>query len=419
MVFLLCLSAFFSGSETAFFSLRIYDLKRFSEGKNPLHRLMASLLSTPHKLLITILFCNMIVNLLFFSLSLSLEQEIARVYGKGGLFMMSIITVLLVIIFGEVTPKAIALTIPQQIAYFATLPLTFIQAIFSPLLIRLESLSLWILSYLKSSSFDHPSVEELKDLLESSGQKKLLTSTEIRLVKEALDLDSIQVSEVMIPRVKVMALDLNNFSPPDFREFMAGHRHTYYPAYESTPDQMVGLLDGRDFMLAPSEKRKEPRQFLEKPLFVSEFSSLSFTLDLLREKQTSIALAVDEYGGFAGVITLEDIVEEIFGEFRDEFDPVGPPPIKKLGPNKFEVQGHLPLRELAEVTGVPLEYPKVSTVNGLITSLRDTFPKEGDQVEYEKFLFLVLKTDKRSVETALVEIRKEEEPSENKEGASS
>ncbi len=398
MVFLLFLSAFFSSSETALFSLRPQDLKARED--QPIARILTQLLQSPHRLLITILFCNMVVNLLFFSLSLSLESFVKDHYGPWGVGLLGALTIIGVIVFGEVTPKAIALIIPYPIASLAALPLKLIQQIFSPLVIFLEGLSHSLLESFGWAKKKPMDIQEIKEMMESERAREFLKPHEAEFIAEALDLELIQIKEVMIPRVQVISIDWDEANYEYIYSLMKEHRHSYYPVYRENIDNIVGILKGKECLLK-GEKDFSLKEFLLPPFYISEYSNLSYGILFFKEKKVPMAIVVDEYGGFSGIVTLEDIMEEVFGEIQDEFDKPFEK-VKRIHENLFIIPGNLSLRDLEELLEIPIDHTKVTTVSGWICSKLDRLPQRGDVVRCQSFEIEVIRTKEHRVTRALV-----------------
>ena len=396
MAVLLGFSAFFSSSETALFSLRTYDLKRLSQESSWNSRLIVRLLQHPHRLLITILFCNLVVNLLFFSFSLSLDLEGLP---RGSGVFSSILTVVLVILFGEIVPKSVAVTIPLRFSRFVALPIAFFQLLSLPVVSVLERVSNWFLDFFPKRQ--EVAWQEIKKMLLSPQFEKALSSVEVSILKEVVDLYTLRVQDVMIPRVKVVALDEHELSHKYVLEKVAKYRHSYYPVYRENLDRIVGILPAKRYLL--SFESKDPVDYLLPPVYLSEYTFLHYALDFLKKKKISFALVVDEYGSFSGIVTLEDIVEEIFGELQDEFDPEERR-IRQVGENTWVLRGDFTLRELKEWLEVDWEeHPKVSTIGGFVAFLKDGIPRVGDVIEYKNWKFRVLEVEKQSVKLIQME----------------
>ncbi|MFN3466489.1 MAG: hemolysin family protein [Candidatus Brocadiales bacterium] len=403
---LLCLSGLFSGSETALFSLSREDVKRIEAEGTRTGRLIAGLVSSPKELLITLLFGNSVVNVAFFSLSYGLSQWVLQHHAHGTFWatVTGITSLLIIIIFGEVIPKGIAVKIPERLVYYVAFPIYVIDKIFLPFKIPLVGIVDgigWVLGW-RPRHEPYVTMEELKVML-SLGEKHGAVEPKARsMIHAVLDFGRMKVRDLMVPRVDMMVFDISR----PVEEFVSLVRRSVYkkvPVFEGTSDNILGVVYAKDVFLNPGTKLRE----LVKPiLFVPESKNIESLLREFRREHQQMAIVVDEYGGTAGLITLEDILEEVVGEIHDETERPEEP-IRKVADNRYVVHGSLSLRDWSETFGIELESDEADTVGGFVVSLLGRIPQKEDSVSYQNIVFIVDEVKRRRITRLLIEFREE------------
>jgi putative hemolysin len=396
---LLLLSAFFSASESALFSLtreEVDGLKNKPE-RLPVNKLIVQLLDDPRSLLVTILCGNLLVNIGYFSLSYGLIGDIVVKSAFGRVLVVgaaSVGVVLVLILFAEVIPKSIAVKIPLRVSQLVVLPIYFLKKVLLPVRIPLKFIvgGLTFVFGKRHDKEKQVTLDELKMLVEFSEKQGMVDKHERKMLHAVLDFGNIQVKEVMVPRVDVTFCDLADMTR-GFLRLSRQTRHKKIPVYEDTVDNIVGVVHAKDVFLNPNGKL---RDFVRPIQFVPELQTIESLLRQFRRQHTQMAIVVDEYGGTAGLVTLEDILEEIVGEILDEFDR-HEEPIKQIDGNKYFVAGNLNIYDWSEHFGVKLESPECDTVGGFVVSLLGRIPQNGDRVAYEDFVFTVKNVRKRRI----------------------
>lgn len=402
MALLLGASAFFSGSETALFYLSRDQLRRFRTSGNPLRYLAARLMDDPRGVLVTVLFGNMTVNVGFFAMSVMLAHQIGdRFPGQAWAWRVGIFIVapLLVIVFGEVTPKSLAATRPARIAPWVSLPLTLLGWVVLPLR--------WILGYAVVGPLQRlitgrrpvpralVTTDELQAIVEVSEREGAVSRDESEMLTEVLELAELRVREVMTPRVEIVACDVRTPTPRVLDLFRRS-RHTKIVVYEGRIDEARGVVYAKTAFLAPDR----PLATLVRPVhYVPETKTVESLLKEFRANRIQLAMVVDEYGGVAGLVTLEDCLEEIVGEIEDETDRPGPEPVRRLGPAEYLLAGNLSIRSWADLFDQdrPDVGGRYSTVAGFVTSLLGRVPRQGDAATWRNLEFTVEEVRRRRV----------------------
>ena len=384
LVTLLGLSACFSASETALFSLE-------PSARRGAGRRVGDLLEDPRGLLVTILLGNLVVNILFFAFASRLSAgAAAREQLAWGLGALSAI-----LLFGEVFPKTIALRAPLVVARIAALPLGVLVVAFGPAR-RLadRTLELFYRMLGEAGREEHPiTAETLAEALEQSARQGLLLDSEADLLAGVVELGEIRVREIMTPRVDMLMLDLGDADHQDVIARAVEAKDAWVVATDGNPDRVVGRVRVRDLLTRSDESAAD---LIEPAVFVPEVASALDLLDQLREGAVAQAVVVDEWGGTAGAVRMEDILEEVVGELRVEGE-LDEAPVKDLGGGRFAVVGSLQIRDWNELFGrrvVPIEF---ETVGGFVTGLLGRIPRAGDEVRSAGLVFRVLEVRRRRV----------------------
>lgn len=366
---MLVLSGMFSSSETALFSLD-------EEGRRRAGPRAQALLAAPRDLLVTILLCNLVVNLAFFTVTpLLLPSEGARGAVLGG-----VLALVAVLVCGEILPKTLALRSPVLLARVAAPPLAVLVGVLMPLR-RVVS---WVLDLCHRLIGEHEreerrlSAEALADALERSARQGVLEVGEADLVAEIVELSSMRVREIMTPRVDMLALDLEDAEEERAAAMRATRRArlTWLPVVRGDLDTIVGRVEIRDLLARPDE----PLERLVMPVvFVPEVAPVLMMLQQLREARVAEAVVVDEWGGTAGVVTLEDLFEELVGELRVE-EETAEPSVIPLGEGRFRVSGGLSVRDWNDQFELEVVPNAFETVGGYVTVVLGRLPRVGDRV---------------------------------------
>lgn len=398
MVLLLCGSAFFSGSETAFFNLSRREIRCFKESSHRLHRLVARLLKSPGRLLSCVSFGNMVVNVLFFAISSVL---VIRFKSRGGLTLAAasvVISFAALVLLGEIVPKSLAYGNSRTLSVFAALPVYFCIRLFAPLDALFKFLILepvLRLSLGATRKIKALTVEEFRSLIEAGEKQGFITVDENRLMTEVAQLGYLKVRHVMQPRVEMIACP--ETAPMETaQDLMREHNLTEIPVYVGTIDNIVGIVRRRQILLKPAFSVDK---IVQRVHFVPEQKTVESLLQFFRQVKTDLAIVVDEYGGIAGSVRLGDIAEELFGEVESAkvFDL-----IEQTGPYEYRLAGSLPVRELAYLFGIHREDIRQSTIGGLVTALLGKIPSPGDTAHWKNLRFAVESVQKNRIKTLMV-----------------
>jgi len=403
---LLAASGFFSGSETALFSLTFDERREFRRRPGRASRAIMALLDEPSALLGTILFGNMLVNVSYFSVSTVVAMELRDTSGAVVAAAFGAASVTGVILFGEVIPKALAVNLRRLFAPACAVPLLIFRYVLSPVhfvLTRLVGAFTRVLR-LDRLRAGRITAEELRMLVELSEQKGVLSHSEGELIAEVIEFGEMRVGEVMTPRVDVPAFDADD-SVEDLRKLLLETKSRKLPVYEESIDNILGVIHAKDVLLSDE---RDVRKFIRNVLYVPSLAPVEKVLRRFREERVHFAIAVDEYGGFDGVVSVEDILEEIVGEMEIEFEREGPL-VEQIGPEEYRVAGDLSIRDWNELFQVEVDFPGFDTIGGLVLLLLGHIPKEGESVDFAQLTLTVERMHKRKIETILLKTRNDAE----------
>ena len=405
------LSAFFSGSEISLFSIDRRKLNNEYQPNSLSERYIKLLLEYPRRLLVTILIGNTIVNVAASIIAVSLALDFSAYYGVSPSIALTVQIILLtvfIVIFGELIPKVWASKNPVTFARIVTIPLYWTSVFIFPVAETLTELIKLLVSKLK---FDKSKTailpEEISELAELGHKHGSIIEEEHGLINSIVGFRKVTVHEVMTPRVDMTSVPVS----ADFDELMdiiTSSGHSRIPLYEEDLDKITGIIYAKDVL--PYIKNIELREQMSlqviarKPMFIPRSKMINDLMHEFQEKKMHIAIVVDEYGGTAGLITLEDILEEIIGEIRDEYDKEENP-IKKTGDNEYMVLGKLPVDDLNELLNIDLSFQTgdFETIGGLVLSYAGHIPKEGYSFQMENHKFTVKEISNKRIKKVLIE----------------
>jgi putative hemolysin len=399
---LILLSAFFSSAETAYSSVNKIRLRNYeSEGARGSKK---ALFITEHfdRALSTILVGNNIVNIAAASISAKLATDLFG--GNTGLIISTFVMTLLILIFGEILPKSLAKENAEAYALSISGVLYLLIKILTPVNFFFIKLKEWV-SRIFSKNDSMPSVteEELKVMLDISEEEGVIDKEERELIHRSMDFDDIMVSEVLTPRIDVKAVEVNQ-SIEEIKEVFFEERFSRIPVYEDHIDNIIGILSEKEFfthLLKFGEVNV--KELIREPMFVFESSKISTLLSKLQKDKVHMAIVVDEFGGTTGLITLEDILEEIVGEIWDEQDEKFHS-MTKLSDNVYTFDSQFQLDEFTDLLDLPEPESSYHTIGGWVVESFDDIPSEGESFDYENVKITVEEVDNRRIRTIKVEV---------------
>ncbi len=395
MLLLLAGSAFFSGAETAFFNLSHRQTKMLQGSKHKFQNLTARLLNKPGQLLNCFLFGNMTVNVLFYAVSSVLTIRVKEQSGLAIAAITALASFAALVLVGEILPKSVAYANSKSVCVVAALPAFLCLQLFTPLEYLFKYLILEPILRLFLGPVRSPkpiTVGEFKSLIETTQKQGLISADENKLLTEVIELGFLKVRHVMQPRVDMIACAVTDLPQTAF-EKMQDNGLIKLPVYFRTIDNIVGVVHLRQLLLKAGVSLDK---IVQQVHYVPEQKTLESLLEFFRRSRTDMAIVVDEYGGIAGSVRLEDIAEELFGqmELTSQTEP-----IEQTGPFEYRLAGNLAIHDWAEVFGVDLAETRLATVGGLVTALLGKIPKSGDVAHLKNLKFTVERVQKHRIES--------------------
>jgi putative hemolysin len=398
LALLLAGAAFFSGAETALFALSRGELFRLAHDSRRLARLAAALMRRPDNVLTTVLLGTNLARILYFVFFTLLIVEVRTTVPHGQVWasVLALVSLLAVILLSEVLPKTICFLAPVRLAPLVAAPLAAAGRVVRPIRRVLMAFLVEPLTRLLAPARRRRgelNADEMAALLALSQKRGIIGQDETELIQEVLELTDLRAGDIMVPRVDVVAYDADGPT----RGLLALIRRTQItkiPVYAGDLDHVVGVVYAKRLLVSPG---RSIRQVLNPVEFVPESAPLERVLMQLRAARRQLAIVVDEYGGTAGLITLEDILEEIVGDIPDANEARRSPPVQQVGPAEWLVDGDLPVHEWADAFPTELAGARFSTVGGFVISLLQQVPRVGLSAEYHNVAFTVEAVRRRRI----------------------
>lgn len=404
---LLALSAFFSSSETAMMAVNKIRIRNLADAGLSSAQTLMKVLDNQPKMLSAILIGNNIVNISASSLATIL---VTRAFGDMYVGVGTGILTLLVLIFGEITPKTSATLYSETMALRFAKPIYMIMQVLTPVIFIVDKLSQGVLRLLHvdpNKKQDAITEDELRTIVEVSHEEGVIESDEKKMIYNVFDFGDSVAKDIMVPRIDMTFIDVDaTFS--EVIEVFREVKYTRYPVYEETTDNVIGIINIKDLLLTENQKKFCIRDYLREPLYTYEFKKTAELMVELRKTQNNIAIVLDEYGATAGLITLEDMLEEIVGEIRDEYDEDEEDLIRRIGPREYVVEAAMKLDDLNDQLGLDLESEDYDSIGGFIIGLLDHLPEEGEEVTHRNLRLVVDQVDRNRIDKIHLYIQEEE-----------
>ena len=398
LVVLLALSAFFSSAETALTTVNRLRVRALVDEGDSRAIILSKVIDDPGKLLSAILIGNNIVNISASSIATLLAT---RFFGNAGAGIATGAMTLLVLIFGEVTPKTMASLKAEKIALGYAKTVYTLMFLLTPLIFILDFLSgslLRLMGVDPDKRDDSVTEEDLRTIVEAGHEDGVLEPEEHKMINNVFDFGDHQAKDIMVPRVDMCFLSIDA-SYEDFVNIYREEKFTRIPVYEETRDNVIGILNVKDLILFDKSQEFHVKDFLREAYYTYEFKNTSELLMEMRKNSISIAIVLDEYGATAGLVTLEDLLEEIVGDIRDEFDEAEAEEVQQLAEREYLVEGACKLEDLNDMIGLGIESEDYDSIGGIVIEALQHLPGEGEEVTTENGTRLVVeKIDKNRIE---------------------
>ncbi len=398
LVLLILLSAFFSSAETSLTTVNKIKIRTLVEEGDKRAIRLTKVYSNSAKMLSAILVGNNIVNISASALSTTLA---IRIWGNTVVGIVTGVLTIVILVFGEITPKTIATIHSEEIALSYAGVILFLMKAFTPIIFIIDKIALLLLFvlHIDPKSADKSMTEtELKTIVDVSHEDGVIESSERKMIYNVFDFGDSCAKDIMIPRINVCSIELSS-TYDEILEVFKNEKYTRLPVYEEDTDNIVGLINMKDFLLYESRKFFKVRDILRDVYFTYESKKTSELMMELKKSTLSMAIVLNEYGGAEGIITMEDLLEEIVGEIRDEYDEDEFDLIKTINEHEYLVEGSLKLDDLNDALSLSLESEDYDSVGGLIIGLLDRLPDAGESVSTPDGIILeVVSTSKNKID---------------------
>lgn len=399
LVILLIGSGFFSASETALMSLSRIKIRHMEEDGVRGAKFVGSLLEDSNRLLTSILIGNNIVNIAATSITTSLFTTTLGL-GAQGVAMATALMTVLVLIFGEITPKTISANIPEKVSLIVAKPIKFFMVILKPVVGIFNVITKIIFKLLGvDDNGVRPFIteEELKTMVNVSHEEGLLEIEEREIINNVFEFGDMQAKEAMVQRLDIVAIDLED-SYDEIIELFKTEKLSRMPVYEETIDDIIGILNIKDVIFLNDEEvaNFDIKEYIRAPFFTYEFKKITQLLEEMKKDKSQMAIVVDEYGGTAGLITIEDLVEVIVGDIEDEYDEEEDE-IEVISSNEFLVEGSTKISDVNEVLNINLESEEFDSIGGYIIGYIKHIPEENELIEVDGVKFNIESVDKNRI----------------------
>lgn len=395
---LLLLSAFFSSAETALTTVNKIRIRSLVEDNVKGAKNVSKLIENPTKLLSAILIGNNIVNISASALATTLATKYFNSVGVG--IATGLLTVL-ILIFGEITPKSLATVHAEKISLAYSGILYLLVQVMTPVIFVINKLSEALQKLLgidKNAKTTVITENELRTIVDVSHEEGVIESEERRMITNVVDFGDALAKDVMVPRIDMEFANID-ITYDELINIFSTEQYTRMPVYSDTRDNIIGIINLKDLFFYQGDKENfSINEIMREPYFTYEYKKTSELLIEMRKESISIAIVLDEYGATAGLITLEDLLEEIVGEIRDEYDDDEEDSIKCLNDNEFIADGNTKLDEINEIIGLNLSSDDYDSIAGHIIGLLDHLPSKGESVTENDVMFTVDEVDKNRID---------------------
>ena len=377
IIILLCLSAFFSSSETALTTVNQIRMRTLADNGDKRAARVLHVTGNPGKMLSAILIGNNIVNLSASSISTSLAIHL---FGNTGAGIATGILTFLILIFGEVTPKTMATIKADSMSLTAAVPIGFLMKILTPVIFIINKLSLGLMFLLHVNIKDAQkkmTEEELRTIVDVSQENGVIEHEERDMIHNLFDFGDAEAKEIMVPRIDMTFVQADA-TYQEVLDIFRQDMFTRLPVYEDSTDNVIGIINMKDFLLQNDTPEFSVRNLLREPYFTYEHKNTADLFLEMRKSSISLAIVLDEYGVTAGLITLEDLLEEIVGEIRDEYDADEEDDITRISDREFYVLGSANLNDVSEALSLHFTSDDNDTIVGYCLGLLDHLPEKNE-----------------------------------------
>lgn len=403
VIILLSASAFFSSAETALMTSNKLKMRNLAENGDKRAAKVLKVTENTDKMLSAILIGNNIVNLTASSISTALTLKI---FGSKLVGIATGILTFLILVFGEITPKNVASKNAENMALAYIGVISFLVTLLTPVIFIVNTVAKFVISIFNKNSDDNNAVteEELRAMVEYSHEEGIIENEEKKMIVNVVDFGDTVAGDIMVPRVDMVMVDEKS-SYEEILQVFREERYTRIPVYEETPDNVIGILNVKDFLLIEDKVNFVMKELLREPLYTYEYKKTSALMMDMRKTGANIVIVLDEYGITAGLITLEDMLEEIVGEIRDEFDADEDEGISKISDLEYLIDGSTNLDDINDRIGLSLSSEEYESIGGLIMEKLGRLPVEGEIINFDNIVLTVKKMDHARIEKVCLKLK--------------
>ena len=406
IIVLLILSAFFSSSETALTTVSRMRILSLAEEGNSSAVTLLKVIDNKEKMLSAILIGNNIVNISVSSVTTILVTDL---FGNYAVSIATAILTVLVLIFGEITPKTLATINNEKLALRFASVVYWLMYILTPVIFLINKLSSLVMKLFRIDKSEKKSTyteNELKTIVNVSHAEGVIEADEREMLQNIFEFGDRQAKDIMIPRLDVCMIDVDS-TYEEIMDVFQANRYTRIPVYENTTDNVIGIINIKDLLLYRHGESFNIRNYLRQPYFTYEYKGLSDLLLEMKKASVNITIVLDEYGAASGLLTLEDLIEEIVGDIRDEYDYDEEDELRPINENEYIAEAHMKLDDLNDMLKINLSSPEYDSVGGFIIEKLDRIAKSGDIVETPDVTLIVDSINKNRIEKVHIILHKQ------------
>ena len=411
LIFLLFLSAFFSSAETALLTISQVRIRTLIEEGNKRAVTLDKVISNKGKMLSAILIGNNVVNL---SASSLITTLVIKKFGNAYVGIATGIITLLILIFGEISPKTMATLKAESMALKMAGIISLLMKLLTPVIFVVNQLARGFLRLMRVDPDAKPDTiteKELRTIVDVSHEEGVIESEERKMINNVVDFGDAQAKDIMVPRIH-MVFAREDASYDELLEIYRESMFTRIPVYRDTTDNVIGIINMKDLLFYKKDTPFKLQDYLREAYFTYEFKKTSELFIDMRQNSMSLAIVLDEYGATAGLVTLEDLLEEIVGEIRDEYDEDELKSLQKIGEREYRVEGSMKLDDINDALELSLASEDYDSVGGLIIGELDHVPVAKEGVTCQDIRFVVVSMDKNRIEWVKMYLPEPKEPEE-------
>lgn len=396
LVLLLSASAFFSSAETALMTSNKLRIRNLAENGDKRAEKVLEITANTDKMLSAILIGNNIVNLSASALSTTLTL---KMFGSSLVGVATGVLTFLILVFGEITPKNVASKNAEDMALKYIGIISILVIVLTPAIYIVNKVAGIVISLFIKNNDDNNMVteDELRAMVEVSHEDGVIEKEEKKMIVNVVDFGDTVAGDIMLPRVDMVMVSVES-SYGEILKIFREERYTRIPVYEESPDNVIGILNVKDFLLIEDKENFSVKEHLREPLYTYEYKKTSSLMVDMRKTGANIVIVLDEYGTTVGLITLEDMLEEIVGEIRDEFDADEDEGITKISETEYLIDGSTNLDDVNDRIGLELSSEEYESIGGIIMEKLGRLPVEGEVITFDNIILTVKKMDHARIE---------------------